>query len=94
MYTTTVSSRGQVVIPAEARKKMGIKEGDVLFVNIEEGGKLVMKAGRKERKEVVSKGVVSKTAGLLSDMEMSGVEYVERIRQGSGRRLDNLEGSY
>ena len=33
MYgTTTVGSRGQVVIPAEARKELGIKPGDQLLV--------------------------------------------------------------
>jgi AbrB family looped-hinge helix DNA binding protein len=30
--TTTVGERGQVVIPAEARKAMGIKKGDKLLV--------------------------------------------------------------
>jgi len=33
MYgTTTVGARGQVVIPAEARKQMGLKPGDHLLV--------------------------------------------------------------
>ncbi len=33
MYgTTTVGSRGQIVIPAEARKELGIKPGDQLLV--------------------------------------------------------------
>lgn len=91
MYTVVVSSRGQVVIPAEVRKKLNIKEGDVLSTYIEEGGKLVIKATRKE---ILKKGIVDQTAGLLSDMEMSGLEYVENIRKGSGRRLDNLEGGY
>ncbi|HOV80178.1 MAG TPA: AbrB/MazE/SpoVT family DNA-binding domain-containing protein [Bacillota bacterium] len=88
MYTIIVSSRGQVVIPAEARKKLNIKEGDVLSVHIEEGGRLVIKPRRKER---AGKGTVERTAGLLSDMEISGLEYVESIRKGSGRRLDELE---
>jgi transcriptional regulator, AbrB family len=49
MYTTIVSSRGQVVIPAEARKKLNIKEGDVLTVQIEEDGRIVMKTGTKRK---------------------------------------------
>lgn len=89
MYTIVVSSRGQVVIPAEARKKLSIEEGDILTAHIEEGGRLVIKTGRKEKS--LKKGVVEKTAGLLSDMEMSGLEYVKSIRRGSGRRLDELE---
>lgn len=91
MLTVTVSSRGQIVIPVEARKKLDIKEGDVLIVNVEEGGRLVMKASRKGRKK---KGIVEETAGLLTDLEMNGVEYVENIRKGSGRRLDNIESGY
>jgi AbrB family looped-hinge helix DNA binding protein len=90
MYTTIVSSRGQVVIPAEARKKLNIKEGDVLTVQIEEDGRIVMKTGRKER---AKKGVVEKTAGLLADLEVSGLEYVEAMRRGSGRRLREFENS-
>jgi len=85
-----VSSRGQIVIPVEARKKMGIKEGDTLLVHIEEGSRLIFKAGQDKR---IKKGIVNKTAGILSDMEMSGQEYVESIRKGSDRRLNGLEGS-
>lgn len=89
VYTVVVSSRGQVVIPAEVRKKLKIKEGDVLSAYVDEGGKLVIKTLRKER---AKKGIVDRTAGLLSEMEISGLEYVENIRRGSGRRLDSLEG--
>lgn len=89
MNTTVVSSRGQVVIPAEARKKLNIKEGDVLAVKIEEGGRIILKPAHKKK---MPKGVVEKTAGLLSDMETSGREYVEKLRTGSGRRIDELEG--
>jgi AbrB family looped-hinge helix DNA binding protein len=88
MYTIVVSSKGQVVIPAEIRKKFNIEEGDLLSAHIEEGGRLVLKAGLKKR---VKEGAVEKTAGLLSDMEMTGLEYVENIRSGSGRRLNELE---
>lgn len=90
MYTIIVSSRGQVVIPAEIRKQLNIKEGDILSAYLDDGGRLVMKIGRKER---VKKGVVERTAGLLSDMETSGLEYVESLRRGSGRRLDEIENS-
>ncbi|MQL51530.1 AbrB/MazE/SpoVT family DNA-binding domain-containing protein [Desulfofundulus thermobenzoicus] len=78
MAITVVSTRGQVVIPVEIRKKLNIKEGDVLSVHIDEGGRIVLKSQRKKQ---VKKGIVEKTAGLLSDMEMSGMEYVESIRR-------------
>ncbi|MEW6772356.1 MAG: AbrB/MazE/SpoVT family DNA-binding domain-containing protein, partial [Bacillota bacterium] len=55
MNTTVVSSRGQVVIPVEARKKLNIKEGDILSVQVEEGGRIVMKPARKKKPK---KGIV------------------------------------
>ena len=88
MYKIIVSSRGQVVIPSELRKRLNIKEGDVLSADVEGAGRLVFRIARKDG---AKKGVVAQTAGLLSDMEMSGLEYVESIRKGSGRRLDEFE---
>lgn len=58
---------------------MNIAEGDVLHVKIE-GKRIVLKPVRKKR---VLKGVVERTAGLLSDMELSGREYVEMLRRRS-----------
>jgi len=88
VYKIVVSTRGQVVIPMELRKKLNIKEGDILSAYLDDGNRLVIKVGRKEN---TKKGIVAQTAGLLSDMEMSGLEYVENIRKGTGRRLDELE---
>lgn len=39
--TATVGTKGQVVIPAEARKALGIEEGDKLYVVGSEHGKFV-----------------------------------------------------
>ncbi|ACV63305.1 transcriptional regulator, AbrB family [Desulfofarcimen acetoxidans DSM 771] len=89
MYTVTVSSRGQIVLPAEIRKNLLIKEGDELTVRLETGGRITFSTKHK----VKNKGIVAATAGLLSDMEVSGKEFVENIRRGSGRRLDEIESS-
>jgi len=59
-----VSSRGQIVIPAEVRKKLGIKEGYTRLVHIEEGGRLIFNTGQDKH---IKKGIVEKTAGILSD---------------------------
>lgn len=41
MELAKVTSKGQITIPVEIRKKLGLKEGDkVLF--LEEGGKIVI----------------------------------------------------
>lgn len=39
--TATVGTKGQVVIPADARKALGIEEGDRLYVVGSEAGKFV-----------------------------------------------------
>ena len=90
MYTVKISSRGQIVIPAEARNRLNLKEGDVLTLQVEEGSRLVLKA---DRREGVKKGIVAQTAGLLSDMDINGKEYVESLRKESGRRLDEIESN-
>lgn len=87
MYTVTVSSKGQIVLPAEIRKKLLIKEGDELTVKVETGGRISLLVKHK----IKNKGIVTSTAGLLSDMETSGKEYTENIRKGSGRRLNEIE---
>ena len=88
MYDVVLSSRGQVVIPAEVRKELNLKEGDVLYAYVEDHSRLVLKAKRREK---TGEDVVARTAGLFSDLEMTGAEYVENIRRESGRRLDDLE---
>ena len=40
--TTKVTRRFQVTVPNEARKKLGIKEGDILAVYVE-GQKIILK---------------------------------------------------
>jgi AbrB family looped-hinge helix DNA binding protein len=37
MMTTTLSSKGQVVIPLEIRKRLGLPEGAVISCEIEDG---------------------------------------------------------
>lgn len=91
MYKVTVSSRGQIAIPVEARKKLDIKDGDVLQVQVEDSGRIILRPNPKEAPK--KKGIVAQTAGLLKDMDMTGKEFVENIRKGSGRRLDEIEGA-
>ena len=84
MYAVKMSSRGQIVIPAEARNNLNIKEGDILSCYIEEG-KIIIKTKSAAK---IKKGIVDETFGLLSDMEYDLKEYVEQLRKDSGRRLD------
>ena len=47
MYKIIVSSRGRVVLPSEIRKKLNIKEGDMLSADVEGDGRLVFRVTRK-----------------------------------------------
>ena len=85
MYAIKMSSRGQIVIPAEARNNLNIKEGDILTCYVEEG-KIIIKTKLAAIK--LKKGIVDETFGLLSDMDYDIKEYVEQLRKDSGRRFD------
>jgi AbrB family looped-hinge helix DNA binding protein len=83
VYTVKMSSRGQIVIPAEARNNLNIKEGDILSCYVEEG-KIIIKI----KSAKIKKGIVDETFGLLSDLDYDMKDYVEQLRKDSGRRLD------
>lgn len=88
MYTVKISSRGQIVIPAEARNNLNLKEGDTLTCYVEEG-RIVLKTNQAKAK----KGIVDQTFGLLADLDYDLKEYINELRNDSGRRLDANEGS-
>jgi antitoxin PrlF len=47
--TSKLSSRGQVVIPIEIRKTLGLKEGDDLTFILNEDGKIKVEVLKKQR---------------------------------------------
>ncbi|MCL5289855.1 MAG: SDR family oxidoreductase [Bacillota bacterium] len=55
-----------------------------------EGLKETVDFYREATNNNVTEGIVAQTAGLLSDMEMSGKEYVEDIRKGSAKGLKEI----
>ncbi|AEF94817.1 transcriptional regulator, AbrB family [Desulfotomaculum nigrificans CO-1-SRB] len=89
MYNVKVSSRGQIVIPVEARNRLNLKEGDTLSVYIE-GEKIILKT----KVAKTNKGIVDQTFGLLSDLDYDLKEYVDQLRKDSGRRLNTNESSF
>lgn len=72
---TKMSSKGQVVIPAEMRK--GIREGDKLVI-IKDNGKIIMKKASKLKEN------------LKEDLEFARrtEEAWRRIDKGKGIRMD------
>lgn len=47
--TSRISSRGQIVIPIEIRKTLGLTEGDELTFRIDENGKINIDIVKKQR---------------------------------------------
>lgn len=84
---TRISSKGQITLPAEARKKLGIKTGDVLKVRITEEGVVILsgKAGFKND-PVSAFEVLRETSGIWKDMEESGEDFVRRLRAEDSER--------
>lgn len=67
--TTTVEDKGRVVIPAEVRRRLGIKAGTKLEVDVKDGG-ILMKPQRKVSAKNLL-GVAGKERVKLKEVEDS-----------------------
>ena len=85
MLKIKVTSKGQITLPSETRRRLNIREGDTLEATIRSGS-LVLTPRKSERPQ----GVAESTAGTWNDFKMSGAEFTRSLRQGSGKRLDKL----
>lgn len=75
IYTLTLSSQGQVVIPSSARKKLGLKPGSKLLMSVEDKG-MVPKA----MLELHPESWVKKVTGLGRGIWGRGEDFVDRER--------------
>jgi len=79
MSTATLTAKGQVTIPAEVRKRMGLDTGDrIEFVELESGRFLIMPAIDDVRS---LKGLLRKPGRKVSIEDMNDAVR----RRGSGR---------
>ncbi len=67
-----VSSKGQVSIPSDYRKKYNLETGDVITVN-ESGDCNAMRL------------LLIDLSGIWADMDIDGADYVREIRKGGTR---------
>lgn len=74
MPKVKVSSKYQIAVPAEARKKLGIKPGDYLLVHIRDGSILLMPEPKDWEKAL---------RGLHSEI-WEGIDPVEYVRKERG----------
>jgi len=81
--TVTVSSKGQIVLPAQIRERVPVKQGDVLLVNLMGDKILIEPLIRPEQKDW--ERIIKETAGAWKDI---APDYVDELRMASTARLD------
>jgi len=76
MQTSTMTSKGQITIPAELRKRFGLRSGERVGFVVEEGSvRLVRRESRTE-----------KAVGILkADVSVTDDEMERTIRQRAGK---------
>ena len=79
---TAVTIKGQVVIPAKLRQKLGIKKGTRLYIE-ERNGELILRPLNREYFQKMS-GVLKGT-GLLKALEEDRREDLKREEDAIGR---------
>ena len=81
--TTKMSSRGQVVIPEEIRKRLGLGAG-TRFVVIGEGGVVIREIINSPSMDQLD-GVVSKARKQAKDAGLRESDVAEAVRKVKGR---------
>jgi hypothetical protein len=76
---STVSSKGQIVIPADVRKRMGLTQGSVVRFQINENGECLMSAAGDVRR---LKGRIAAPAKPVSLEEMAATIAQRRAKAG------------
>ncbi|MEE8403004.1 MAG: AbrB/MazE/SpoVT family DNA-binding domain-containing protein [Candidatus Hydrothermarchaeaceae archaeon] len=72
MGISAVTRNFQVTLPRDVRERMRIKEGDKVFVDVDEDGKITM--------DIVKKSPVDESFGIWKE-EVEGIEYTRKLRQ-------------
>ena len=90
MAIVTLSSKGQIVIPAPLRKKLGLKQRARLRVELR-GGKLVLEPEAPEGWESLE-GSIKAGRSLTKWLEEEHKREVEREEQRLGRRTSSTPG--
>lgn len=68
LFRSKVSSKGQIVIPAELRRKLKLKQGSQVEIT-EQKGEILISTERSRRERVAALRGVCKGMGLLEELE-------------------------
>lgn len=75
--TSTISSKNQITIPAEAMRTVGFEPGDRLEITPGPGGSLILLPANESPQERFERG-----AGMFTGMY--GPNYLDELRKGDG----------
>ena len=84
---SVVQEKGQVTIPAEIRRKLGVKKGDLVAFIETEYGVLI------SPREVVAIEALDRIGQALKERGISLEEVIESGREIRGQLLEEKEGS-
>ena len=80
MELAKITTRGQITIPAEIRKKLGVKDGDkVIFV--EENGRIIMENAAMIALKSAQAAFVGEAERLSLKTEQDVVDMVKEVRR-------------
>ncbi|MDW7738834.1 MAG: AbrB/MazE/SpoVT family DNA-binding domain-containing protein [Bacillota bacterium] len=78
-----ISSKGQISIPVDFRRRMHVEPGDEISI-IDSGDSLIIYPSKKYDPEEL-KNIFEELRGSWHDLEVDGAEYVRDIRKGGTR---------
>lgn len=78
MPTSTLTSKGQITLPREIRKRLGLRTGDVLELRFDERGRVVLRP--------VGESAVDRVSGVLRHLAKERPVTVKEMRQAVLRR--------
>lgn len=81
MNVVAVKSKGRVTIPADLRRRMGLREGDVMEATLVEDGILLRRGDAEERAAAVARlrSIFARVTPLPEDSGRSEEEVMEDI---------------
>jgi AbrB family looped-hinge helix DNA binding protein len=81
MGITTVSRKGQITLPKDARERLGIKAGEKVEVKIEDG-RIVLEPLRRPSESM--KGIAQRAMEIL---KANAVDLINEMRRGDAEEL-------
>jgi AbrB family looped-hinge helix DNA binding protein len=72
MGISAITRNFQITLPKDVREHLRIKEGDRVFVDVDEDGKIIL--------NIVKKSPVDESFGIWKG-EMGGIEYTRKLRR-------------